>query len=180
MLRLWLFVILACVGAFAPSRACARTAETRTWDFFATATNARPESAPQVADSRRGFEGHGYELASGYAHAAENAALKPGSFSIVDWKGYPSSIPRPAGPFRLLEGAEYSAARAEANAANRALHAADESLGGWQLHEIQPVKFGGDPVGLGNKMPLPAGAHSEVTNWWNALLRDLTSKPPGT
>ena len=109
--------------------------------------------------------------------AAENAAIKPGSFSILDWKGSPSSIPKPAGPFRLLEGAEYSAARAEANAANRAMHAADESLGGWQLHEIQPVKFGGSPTDIANKMPLPAGAHSEVTTWWNTLMRDLTRKP---
>lgn len=84
----------------------------------------------------------------------------------------------PAGPFRLLEGAEYSAARAEANAANRALHTADESLGGWQLHEIQPVKFGGSPIDITNKMPLPAGAHSEVTSWWNALMRSLPQDPP--
>lgn len=72
ILRLWLLVVLTLAGAFAPSRAGARTAETRTWDFFAATANARPESAPQVADSRLGFEGHGYELAPGYSHAAEN------------------------------------------------------------------------------------------------------------
>jgi hypothetical protein len=177
ILRLWLLVVLTLAGAFAPSRAGARTAETRTGDFFAATANARPESAPQVADSRLGFEGHGYELAPGYSQAAETTALKPGSFSIVDWTGYPSSIPKPTGPFQLLEGAEYDAARSAANSANRALHAADESLGGWQLHEIQPVKFGGDPINLTNKMPLPAGAHSEVTNWWNALQRSLEGPP---
>lgn len=76
ILRLWLLVVLALAGAFAPSRAGARVAETRTWDFFAANANVRPESAPQVADSRLGFEGHGYELAPGYSQAAENAAVK--------------------------------------------------------------------------------------------------------
>ena len=71
ILRLWLLVVLTLAGAFAPSRAGARTVETRTWDFFAATANARPESAPQVADSRLGFEGHGYELAPGYSQAAE-------------------------------------------------------------------------------------------------------------
>lgn len=47
--------------------------------------------------------------------------------------------------------------------------------GDWQLHEIQPVKFGGNPLDIGNKMPLPAGVHSEVTNWWNAFQQSLES-----
>jgi hypothetical protein len=177
LLRLWLLVVLTLAGALAPSRACAHVAETRTGDFFATATNSHQETESQVADSHQGFAVAGYETASGYPQAAETTALKPGSFSIVDWTGYPSSIPKPTGPFQLLEGAEYDAARSAANSANRALHAADESLGGWQLHEIQPVKFGGDPINLTNKMPLPAGAHSEVTNWWNALQRSLEGPP---
>jgi hypothetical protein len=46
-------------------------------------------------------------------------------------------LPQPSGPFVLLEGAEYAAARSEANQANRALHAADPSLDGLQVHEIQ-------------------------------------------
>jgi hypothetical protein len=75
--------------------------------------------------------------------AAEGTALREGSFSIADWSGYPANVPKPTGPFNLLEGAEYDAARAEANAANRAMHQADPSLNGLQLHEIQPVKFGG-------------------------------------
>ena len=177
MLRLLFLVILACAGALAPSRACARGAENRTWDFFPTTVETRQESAPQVAGLHQGNLGCGYDFASGCCLAAESAAVKEGSFSISSWKGYPDSIPKPTGPFRLLEGAEYDAARAQANAANRAMHAADESLGGWQLHEIQPVKFGGSPTDIANKMPLPAGAHSEVTNWWNALQRSLEGPP---
>jgi len=60
--------------------------------------------------------------------------------------GYPGGIPQPGGPFRLLEGTEYESARNAANQANQALHRADPSLAGTEIHEIQPVKFGGNPI----------------------------------
>lgn len=97
-----------------------------------------------------------------------------GSFSITDWTGYPEGLPKPDGPFQLLEGDEYSAARAAANQANRAIHAADPTLNGLQIHEIQPVKFGGNPTDPVNKIPLPPGEHAPATRWWNQLQRDLT------
>ena len=77
--------------------------------------------------------------------AAEAATPKvfANSSSITDFSGYPEGLPKPGGPFRLLEGSEYDAARSAANQANRAMHAADQTLEGLQLHEIQPVKFGG-------------------------------------
>jgi len=107
----------------------------------------------------------------------EGEVVRSGEFSIWNWTNYPNSIPKPTGTFRLLEGAEKDAARKAANQANRALHKSDESLGGWELHEIKPVKFNGSPTDIENKMPLPAGAHSEVTTWWNTLMRDLTPNP---
>ena len=113
-------------------------------------------------------------IANASARAAEGTALREGSFSIADWSGYPANVPKPTGPFRLLEGAEYDAARAEANAANRALHQADPSLNGLQLHEIQPVKFGGSPTDPLNKIPLTPQQHAPVTTWWNQLQRDIT------
>ena len=106
--------------------------------------------------------------------AAEGTALREGSFSIADWSGYPANVPKPTGPFKLLEGAEYDAARAEANAANRAMHQADPSLNGLQLHEIQPVKFGGSPTDPLNKISLTPQQHAPVTTWWNQLQRNIT------
>jgi hypothetical protein len=41
--------------------------------------------------------------------------LPEGSFSISDWSGYPEGLPKPEGPFRLIEGSEYDAARKAAN-----------------------------------------------------------------
>lgn len=75
--------------------------------------------------------------------ARSEVVVAEGSFSIANWSSYPANLPKPTGPFRLLEGSEYNAARAAANNANRAIHQADPSLRGLQLHEIQPVKFGG-------------------------------------
>jgi hypothetical protein len=44
--------------------------------------------------------------------------------------GYPTSAPKPAGPFRLLSGAEYAVARGAANSANDVLHNANPALDG--------------------------------------------------
>ena len=98
-----------------------------------------------------------------------------GSFLILNWSGYPTvgGVPKPNGPFRLIEGAEYQSARDAANTANAAEHAADPSLNGLQLHEIKPVKFGGNPTDLGNKFPLTQAEHTPYTNWWNKLQRCL-------
>jgi hypothetical protein len=98
------------------------------------------------------------------------------SFSIIDWSGYPEALPKPSGPFRLLEGAEYDAARKAANSANKGLHRADASLRGLEIHEIQPVKFGGSPTAAANKIPLAHSQHVDVTNWWKQLQRDLTRR----
>jgi RHS repeat-associated protein len=102
--------------------------------------------------------------------------LPEGSFSIIDWIGYPANLPKPTGPFRLLAGAEYDAARASANQANRVMHQADSSLGGLQIHEIQPVRFGGSPTDPANKIPLTPQQHSPATTWWNELQRDLEGR----
>jgi hypothetical protein len=107
--------------------------------------------------------------------SAINETFAEGSFSIIDWSGYPANLPKPAGPFRLLEGAEYADARAAANTANRQIHASDQVLAGQQIHEIQPVKFGGSPTDAANKIPLAPADHAPATAWWNRLMRDLQS-----
>lgn len=96
-----------------------------------------------------------------------------GAFSIADWSKYPSAIPKPTGPFRLLEGAEYDAARKAANQANQAMRKANpEAYKGMEIHEIHPVKYGGSPTDPANKIAIPKGYHrKEVTPWWNNNLR---------
>ncbi|HEX3666154.1 MAG TPA: hypothetical protein VHU23_13095 [Rhizomicrobium sp.] len=113
---------------------------------------------------------------SGEAKAVSESAIDyaEGSFSIRDWSGYPTNLSRPTGPFRLLNGDEYDAARAAANSANRALREADPpEYAGREIHEIQPVKFGGSPTDPANKMVLAPEDHSVVTTWWARLNRSF-------
>jgi RHS repeat-associated protein len=108
------------------------------------------------------------------AVAAKAATVyERGEFSIIDWTGYPDGAPRPAGPFRLLNGEEYDAARRAADRANERLHNADPSLAGKHIHENHPVKFGGDPVDPANKTPLLPTDHYQYNRFWRILQRYL-------
>ena len=126
--------------------------------------------AGEAASTAAGaLESGGFEAASeGAAEYAE------GSFSIGDWSGYPANLSRPTGPFRLLNGDEYDAARAAANSANRTLREANPAeYAGREIHEIQPVKFGGSPTDPANKIVLTPEEHSVVTTWWARLYRSF-------
>ncbi|TAH40825.1 MAG: hypothetical protein EYC69_10000 [Bacteroidetes bacterium] len=101
-------------------------------------------------------------------------AITDGSISISNWNGYPAGGIKPTGPFRLLEGAEYASARATANSTNAAMRRANpEMFEGLQIHEIHPVKFGGSPTELSNKLFLTPTEHIQYTNFWNALMRSI-------
>jgi RHS repeat-associated protein len=100
-------------------------------------------------------------------------SVKQGEFSVTNWDGYPKNGPKPKGPFRLLEGKEYEDARQAANNANAALHRIDPGLKGKQIHEIQPVKFGGSPTDSVNKIPLTPKEHAEYTRYWNNIMRNI-------
>lgn len=102
-----------------------------------------------------------------------------GSFSVLDWQGYPTvgNVPKPTGPFRLLEGAEYSAALKLKNAANAALHNNNPALKGLHIHEIHPVKFGGSPTDILNKIFLTQPQHAPYTSFWNKLMYNIYRKP---
>jgi RHS repeat-associated protein len=117
--------------------------------------------------------------------AAETAAVKPGSFSVIDWTGYPEYLPKPTGSVNLVEGAEYTAARRAADVTNNGLREGFGLRGvEVDIHEIQPVKFGGSPTDPLNKMLLPRDLHRQVvTPFWNQLQQDVSPfiyRPPGT
>lgn len=95
---------------------------------------------------------------------------QPDSFEITDWSGYPDG-PKPEGPFRILEGEEYKNARAFADQTNRDLHKDTPGLKGLNIHEVHPVKFGGSPTDLDNKIFLTPQEHARYTTWWNNLLK---------
>jgi RHS repeat-associated protein len=127
----------------------------------ASRTTARLAAA--VAAGAENVEGAGLV-------AAETRVLR-GEFSIIDWTRYPEPPSlRPPGPFRLLEGAEYEMEEAAKTAANRALHRSTPGFTGYEIHEIHPVKFGGSPTALSNKLVLPGPLHDEYTVFWNRLM----------
>lgn len=97
-----------------------------------------------------------------------------GSFSTFNWKGYPVGGIKPTGQFKLLEGTEYTSARNLANSTNAAIRRANpEIFKGLQIHEIHPVKFGGSPTDISNKIFLTPSQHAHYTNFWNTLMRKI-------
>ena len=77
-----------------------------------------------------------------------------------------SALPRPSGPFRVLEGVEAEAAFARARLANRALLARYEELIGFELVEVHPVLLGGDPETIENKRAVDGQTHRELVAFW--------------
>lgn len=94
-------------------------------------------------------------------------------FSRIDWSGYPEGAQKPTGFYRVLEGEEYDAARKLANTTNNKLHRLNPDLAGLQIHEIHPVKFGGSPDNILNKLFLTPEEHSKFTVFWNRFMRGL-------
>ncbi|WP_145290336.1 hypothetical protein [Pirellulimonas nuda] len=116
---------------------------------------------------------------AGAPQAAEVVAPKhpDDTFSITEqgFRDYPEGVPRPEGPFRLLDGDEYDAARKAANNANRKIRR-DQGLVGQKVdvHELKPVKFNGSPTDPANKAILDRDLHrKEVTPWWNRLQNNI-------
>jgi filamentous hemagglutinin len=113
-------------------------------------------------------------------NADEALDAAEGMFSLTSrgWQGYPAGVPKPEGPFRLVEGAEYTRARAAANTANNQIRIA-QGLRGQpvDVHEIQPVRFGGSPIDSANKIIIDRDIHrQQVTPWWNQLMQRLTGE----
>jgi hypothetical protein len=65
---------------------------------------------------------------------------------------------------------EYDAARQAAKEANAALRRSDPAkYAGKQIHEIHPVKFGGNPTDPANKIALSFSQHHPLTTWRKRL-----------
>jgi len=140
----------------------------------ALATSSNFWAAIGIAGSQGDAENvAGIGSVSKAATAAEKVI--PGEFSIADWSGYPAGVPKPQGPVRLIEGSEYDAARKSANQANNQIRKSDNLRGQpVDIHEIQPIKFGGSPTDPNNKVILDRSLHrQQVTPWWNQLQKDI-------
>jgi hypothetical protein len=106
-------------------------------------------------------------------------ACRPVDMRKIDWSDYPGHIvPKPKGPLQFLDGDNYDKARDLANWANDFLHKKfPGKYDGFDIHEIKPVKFGGSPVDVANKIPLKPSKHQVVSNWWLKLQRQIEKNP---
>ena len=100
-------------------------------------------------------------------------------FKIAQWDDYPDDIvpmPDQNKTWQLLEDDNYQNARKQANKANRELRKGDPGYyknNNIEIHEVEPVKFGGDPASPKNKVGIQAGAHRQVvTPWWNKIQKE--------
>ena len=99
----------------------------------------------------------------------------------MDWSDYPDDyvpVPDKNKVRTFLEGENYTEVRDTANNFNRKLRAADPyySNNGLEIHEIEPVKMGGSPTDISNKVAIQSQVHRTYeTPWWNKI-RDEVKK----
>lgn len=55
-------------------------------------------------------------------------------------------------------------------------HAPDSRFAGKEIHEIQPLVFGGDPTDFANKLALTLQEYAPLVLWWNRLYRELSAQ----
>jgi hypothetical protein len=82
----------------------------------------------------------------------------------------PDVVPYPSGEINPRTGAAYKSARQLADRINQTLRRAfGAGQAGQDIHEINPVKLGGSPTDLANKVGLPRPLHRQVTAWFRQL-----------
>ena len=158
-----------------------KTARTQSYTYSAEPTDVQKNYKAAIADAGSSMGVGEVNVNKAFTdepvswNATEGAgnAAKNGEFSIINWDNYPNNLPKPDGPFRLIEGVEYDTARGVANQTNQAMHTANPTLKGMQIHEIHPVKFGGSAADISNKIPLTPSEHAKATTWWRMLQKDL-------
>ena len=104
-----------------------------------------------------------------WVHNANCKVYADGEIEITDWDGYPDSGPRPEGKLKLISGKEYDTARDLADRTNRKMHYDNPGIKWKHIHEVHPVKFGGSPTDLSNKIILSAAEHKNYTRFWNEI-----------
>lgn len=81
------------------------------------------------------------------------------------------NVSRPTGPFRILKGKEYADARELAKQINNEILLQDPYSKGMEIHEIHPVKLGGSPTDLSNKVYLSKPDHLLFNIFWIGIIK---------
>ncbi len=202
-LTVWLapiLFLLAAVAAAGPASALTCGAlETRAWEKTPAPLESRPVESLQLLNLHQQNESGGYDSALGSPLAAESATppartalpLSPESQGTVrltpKYENVPPSmmqrfprpdvVPYPSGDINLRTGSVYKSARQLADRINKTLRRGFQTgQAGQDIHEINPVKLGGSPTDLANKMGLPRPLHRQVTAWFRELQNLIEGK----
>lgn len=124
-------------------------------------TNAAPNTSRgrDAQDAKRTTDSDATRRADEVIGTSPGLVQHPdGTFSISELSGYPAGVALPPtnSVYRLLTGTEYAEARRLANRTNAKLRRQLDIPAG---HEIIPVKYGGSPTDLDNKVFLPRDVH---------------------
>ena len=93
-----------------------------------------------------------------------------GSFSIVDWSGYPAGVPMPGGPFNLASPGEVAAAQAAASGTVTTLRLQDGAPAGTLYYPIRPLSLGGSGTDPENWFAVDPATQASLDNWWGDLF----------
>jgi hypothetical protein len=125
------------------------------------------------------ISGTSREVESTLIYASQTPAVKglvntANQFSLTRraWESIPLGARPPLETvYYLRQGVDYTIARAAADVENQAIRRAFGLVGNSraQIHEIIPVKFGGDPISHLNKVVFETGYHAQVSSAWYAL-----------
>jgi toxin YxiD len=135
-------------------------------------TNTEVKALRKVKAALEGNSGKISNRVVKYIGIKDIEDLGNGRFKIISWDGYLGDI-KPDGPFLIIEGDEYIISRKQADRINAKLRKQNSKLDGMQVHEINPVKFGGNPIDINNKIIMTTNEHILFTVFWNRLLNRI-------
>lgn len=91
------------------------------------------------------------------------------AFDIIDWAGYPTGVPQPAGPFRKLSYRENMQARLLADPFMQQYVQQQPPQPGNVALFLQPIKFAGPPTDPQNIVEVPVQLQIDLDYWWDHL-----------
>ena len=127
----------------------------------------------------RGFAVNPFYRGRKTSNRIEIISKEKGTFRIKDWSDYPDEyirVPDKNKIWTYLQGKDYINARNGANSVNKSIRSKDSyyTLNRLEIHEVEPVKFGGSPTDLNNKAAIQSQAHRKyVTPWWRSIQSEV-------
>ena len=109
-------------------------------------------------------------LAPGAGAGGRTAMHEDGSFSIVDWSGYPAGVPMPDGPFTLASPGQVATVQAQVNDGVATWRAGGDAPVGTFYYPIRPLELGGSATDPANWLAVQAQTGNALDAWWSEVF----------